>query len=107
MRHRTRSDQGRGHARIAQHPGDGHLRQSLATTFGDGVQRLDAAQIVLRQQALIEGAGLGGTGIGRHAFQILRAQQALGQGREGDAARTEIRPAAQADSSSIQRLIKE
>ena len=65
----ARADQGRGDPFIPQYPGHGHLRQALAATLRNGIERAYMLQVLLAQVVGAEGAAAGPVDarIGRYA----------------------------------------
>ena len=59
LRGRAGTDQGAGHAGVAQHPGDGHLRQALAARLRHVVQGAHMPEVGLAQKVGFEGAATG------------------------------------------------
>src|SRR5580693_6621135 len=86
LAHAARADQGRGHPRVAQHPGQRHLGQRLAPGPGDLVQHADVRERGRRDLVGGQRAVNAGPRAGRHAVQVLAGQYALGQRRERDTA---------------------
>ena len=52
--HAARTDQHRRHPRVAQGPGDGHLREGLMSPEGDVVESPDAGKVVLVEHVASE-----------------------------------------------------
>jgi hypothetical protein len=80
------ADQRRGHARVAQDPGDRHLRERLAAPLGDLVERAHVLEALLGEHVLAEEDALGGARVLRHPVEVARGEHALGERRERDAA---------------------
>ena len=79
-------DEGRGHPRIAQHPGDRHLRERLAAGGGELVQRPHLRQRIVREQVGGEGRVLCDARALGDAVEVLVREQSLAERGEGDAA---------------------
>jgi hypothetical protein len=84
--HAARSDDRRGHTRVAECPGERHLRQALSSTFRDLGERTHLGQGVVAEERRREGATRRGTRAGGDAAKVLAGQQPLRQRREDDAA---------------------
>ena len=89
--HRRRTDQHRGHPRVPQGPGQCQLRQGLAATGGDVVQRPDVGERLVGEQVGGQRTAPRRPGVGRDAVQVAVGQHALGQRRERDAADPQLR----------------
>ena len=76
LRRTAGADQRRRDARIAQHPGQRHLRQALAARLRDLVERGHAGEIGRRQVLAAERAAAGAVdaGVGGDAAEVLVAQ---------------------------------
>ena len=62
------ADQGRGHRRVAQHPGQRQLRQGLTATLGDGRETAQLPEDLVGHQVVVEGGARGGAvDVGRRA----------------------------------------
>ena len=75
---------------VAEYPGDGHLSEGLAAGLGDVVECADTLEIVFAEKIFREGALFAGAGVLRDGLEIFVGEQALAEGREGDAADAEV-----------------
>src|ERR1035437_2633653 len=79
------ADQGRGDARVAERPGERHLRQRLPASTGDLVQPADPSQVRIAQHVPAERAVPGGSRTARNPVEIAVREEALCERRESDA----------------------
>ena len=80
------ADQRRGHAGVAEDPGDRELGQRLAPPLRDLVERAHAREVLGRDQLSGEVQPAAHARVLGHAVEILVREHALGQRREGDGA---------------------
>src|SRR6266852_889527 len=83
--HRAHADDGGGHARVAQHPRQRHLRQRLTAPARDVAQRRYLLAVLLHG-LLVERVVLRGAGTLWHTVCVAVGQLALRQRRERYAA---------------------
>src|SRR5450759_3707018 len=84
--HAACPDDRRGHARVAEGPGERHLREALTATLRDLGERTDLGQGGLAEESRRQRATRRGTRAGGDAAKVLAGQQPLREGREDDAA---------------------
>ena len=84
------ADEHGGHPRVAQRPGQGHLRQALPALPGDPVERAHVAERLLGEQVGRQRLALAGARALGDAVQVLAGEHPLGQRRERDAAGADV-----------------
>src|SRR4051812_3488385 len=79
-----RADQRGCDARVAEHPGDRHLRQLLAAPLRDLVERAHALHVLLVDEVLLEEVVLGRARVLGDAAEVAVGEHSLAERRERD-----------------------
>src|SRR5580704_12476314 len=79
LRDAAGADEDRGHARIAERPGERHLGELLAAPFRDACQGAHVSQVGFAEHVLFERGVLPSSGVLRDAVDVAVGQQTLGE----------------------------
>src|SRR5256885_40910 len=70
LAHTAGANEGGGHALVAQHPGQRHLGERLATPLSDLAERAHVREVLLGEPVLVEERALGGARVLRDAVEV-------------------------------------